>query len=242
MAACALDILIVEDNFSFAIELQMLLKGLGYTNLTLINEGEQALESIKADPPDLILMDIHLKGQLLGIDVAEAIAHLKIPVLFISVAEDSLYERAQQLPSTAGYLIKPVHPITLQSAIELVLSGVEQERFSAARHLSRPGTIILKQDQTLNKVELDDIVYAKSEGNYLRIYIANADFYLIRSSLKHFLSLLPSSQFVRVHKQYLISLRRFKSVDFKEMAIAMEGANVPLGESYRRSLMAMLGY
>jgi DNA-binding LytR/AlgR family response regulator len=242
MADHALDILIVEDNFSFAIELQILLKELGYTNLTLIDEGEKALEKITAAPPDLILMDIHLKGQLLGIDVAEKIAPLQIPVLFISVAEEGLYNRTQQLPSTVGYLIKPVHPITLQSAIELVLSGFKQNRFSAARHLSRPGTIILKQDQTLNKVELDDIVYAKSEGNYLRIYIANADFYLIRSSLKHFLSLLPSGQFVRVHKQYLISLRRFKSVDLKEMVIAMEGANIPLSESYRRSLMAMLGY
>ena len=56
----ALKILIIEDDFSFALDLQMLVERLGYTALGIVDTGEQALQFIKRNPPDAILMDIDL--------------------------------------------------------------------------------------------------------------------------------------------------------------------------------------
>jgi DNA-binding response OmpR family regulator len=160
MGGKPVEILIVEDNYSFALELEMLLKELGYHNISHLENGEKALQRILTLPPDLIILDMHLKGKLLGIEVAEAVAHLSIPILFISVAGEALYNRTQQLPNSIGYLVKPVHPITLRSAIELALSGLEKDSLKVAKREITSPFILLKQEQTYYKVGLTDIVYA----------------------------------------------------------------------------------
>ncbi|WP_282784736.1 LytR/AlgR family response regulator transcription factor [Phaeodactylibacter xiamenensis] len=241
MPGSSLEILIIEDNYSFALELEILLKDLGYNNIAHIEDGERALLRISKLPPDFILMDMHLKGELLGIDIAEKVVDMNIPILFITVSGEEFYKRAKNLPHTAGYLVKPVHPITLQSTIERVISGLNQEQFSAVPHVSQKETLILKQDQTLHKVLINDIVYGKSEGNYLRIYISPSDFFLIRSSIKSFLTLLPKNRFARVHKQYFVSIKHLRSVDLKEFLLKMDGLSLPLSERYQKGLLKALG-
>jgi DNA-binding LytR/AlgR family response regulator len=240
MGGKPVEILIVEDNYSFALELEMLLKELGYHNISHLENGEKALQRILTLPPDLIILDMHLKGKLLGIEVAEAVAHLSIPILFISVAGEALYNRTQQLPNSIGYLVKPVHPITLRSAIELALSGLEKDSLKVAKREITSPFILLKQEQTYYKVGLTDIVYAQSDGNYVWVYTLSERFF-IRSTFKEFLATLPPRDFLQVHRQYVIGLRHFRSANFVDAIVHVGAFDVPLGKQYRESLNAFLG-
>ncbi len=240
MSGKPVDILIVEDNYSFTLELEMLLKELGYHSISHLEDGERALQRILKLPPDLILLDMHLKGKLLGIDVAEAVAHLSVPVLFISVAGESLYDRTQQLPNSIGYLVKPVHPITLKSSIDMALSGLKQRTLPAGREEAPPQSVLLKQEQTYYRVAFTDIVYGQSDGNYVWVYTLSERFF-IRSTFKDFLAMLPPGDFMQVHRQYVIGLRHFRSVNFVDAIVHVGTFEVPLGKQYRESLNAFLG-
>ena len=96
----ALQILIVEDDFSFALDLQMLIEELGYQCFGIVDSAEKAYELINKRPPDAILMDIDLKGQMSGIDLAERIQNKNITVLFVTSHKDEkTYLRAKSLNS-----------------------------------------------------------------------------------------------------------------------------------------------
>ncbi len=125
-------ILIVEDEFLAAIYLQRELTRSGYTVSQLIATGEEAIESVEQEQPDLVLMDIRLAGAIDGIEAArEIVSRHTIPIIFMTgYSDDETRERAQRL-APAAYLIKPLHIYQVKSAIESALAAmakqVEQE-------------------------------------------------------------------------------------------------------------------
>ena len=124
MSLTPLKILIVEDNLSFALELEMLLDEMGYTDTLRADHSGTALDYIYSQEPDLILMDIDINGNLSGLQLGEKIAHLDIPVLYITALQDAPYQEASRQSNTIGYLVKPVQPLTLRSAIDLAIAKV----------------------------------------------------------------------------------------------------------------------
>jgi PAS domain S-box-containing protein len=116
-------ILIVEDEVIIAQDLKQKLESLGYQKPRICTSGEEAIEAIKSRVPDLILMDIRLKGTLSGIDTAERIHQtLDIPVIFLTAHADTktLEQAKQSLPY--GYLVKPLEDErSLYASIEIAL-------------------------------------------------------------------------------------------------------------------------
>lgn len=122
------NLMLVEDERIVAFDLKNQLQSMGYTVCALVASGEQAMERVPVDVPDLILMDIHLEGALDGIDAAVRIqAEHKIPVIFLTAyAEDETLRRA--LASRPfGYLIKPCEARELHAMIQMALARREVE-------------------------------------------------------------------------------------------------------------------
>ena len=130
MSLAPLKILIVEDNLSFALELEMLLDEMGYTDTMRADHSGTALDYIYSQEPDLILMDIDINGNLSGLELGEKIAHLDIPVLYITALQEAPYQEASRQSSAIGYLVKPVQPLTLRSAIDLAIAKVQAQKES----------------------------------------------------------------------------------------------------------------
>ena len=84
MESFKLDILIVEDNLSFSLELAILVNDIGYNVIGPVDNAKEALELIYGRKPDIILMDHEIKGDMMGIELGEKIQHLKNPALFTS--------------------------------------------------------------------------------------------------------------------------------------------------------------
>jgi len=132
-------ILIVEDELLIARHIEQMVKNLGYQALGVVESGEQALEATRDLSPDLVLMDIRLKGELDGVEAATRIwKYYSIPIVYLTAYadEDTLIKATSAEPF--GYLIKPFEEKELLVAIELAFykHQVETENKEKRRWLN----------------------------------------------------------------------------------------------------------
>ena len=122
-------ILIVEDECVVAMDLAENLKSIGYNIAKTVISGEDAIAEARNSRPDLILMDIMLKGKLNGIEAAQQIKQeLDIPVIFLTAySNDELITKAKAA-EPVGYIIKPFNWIELKTNIEIALLKDENRR------------------------------------------------------------------------------------------------------------------
>ena len=121
-------ILIVEDESIEAMGIELSLNSFGYEVVGIAYTGEEALQKVAELKPDLILMDIILKGKIDGIEAASIIKDdYDIPVIYLTAhPENSAVERAK-LTSPYGYIIKPYNKTELKNVIDLALAKHEME-------------------------------------------------------------------------------------------------------------------
>lgn len=121
-------ILLVEDEVIVAQDIKRTLESFGYPVPYMATTGEDAIEKALEYMPDIILMDIVLKGELNGIEAVSEIKNLDIPVIYLTAhSEESTIDRAK-LTAPAGYIIKPYDPMELKYAIELALYKNRMEK------------------------------------------------------------------------------------------------------------------
>ncbi len=133
-------ILIVEDESIVALDLKQRLQFLGYEVVAIASSGEQAIEQAASSQPDLVLMDIKLKGKMDGVEAAEVIRDRHgLPVIFLTAyADKETLDRAKHT-QPYGYLIKPFEDKDLRTTLEIALykhwaevAEREQRSFAAA--------------------------------------------------------------------------------------------------------------
>ena len=125
-----INILIVEDNTIVAEDIKVRVERMGYHVTDCVTRGETALHNVDKNPPDLILMDIKLKGRMNGIETAASIhdAHLDIPVIYLTAyADEDTLERAK-LTEPFGYIVKPFEDKELRSALEIAIYKHRMDR------------------------------------------------------------------------------------------------------------------
>ncbi|NOZ62183.1 MAG: PAS domain S-box protein [Calditrichaeota bacterium] len=115
-------ILVVEDDNIIGMEIRDRVQTLGYSVPEVISYGEQAIDKARKYVPDLILMDIQLRGSIDGIQAAEAIRQeLDVPVIYLTAyADDNTLARAK-ITEPFGYVLKPFEERDLASTIEMAL-------------------------------------------------------------------------------------------------------------------------
>ncbi|MCK5227771.1 MAG: response regulator, partial [Desulfobulbaceae bacterium] len=114
-------ILIVEDELIVAKDIENCLTKLGYSMTGIVASGEEAVRKVDELRPDLVLMDIVLKGEMNGIEAAEEINTLNIPVVYLTAHADTDTLDRAKTTAPYGYIIKPFDERMLQSTIEITL-------------------------------------------------------------------------------------------------------------------------
>lgn len=123
-------ILVVEDEFIVAADLSARLKKLGYQVVGTAASGLEAIEKVWRESPNLVLMDIVLKGEMNGIATAETIKKgYNIPIIFLTAYADRKTFTKAQTTEPFGYICKPFQEKNLQMAIEIALQrhGIETQ-------------------------------------------------------------------------------------------------------------------
>ena len=115
-------ILIVEDESIVALDLRMRLRNLGYDVTAIVASGEEAILQAGITLPDLIIMDIRLKGDIDGIEAAAVInTQFDIPVIFLTALNDADTKQRASNIGNHGYILKPFKVEELHAAINQAL-------------------------------------------------------------------------------------------------------------------------
>lgn len=115
-------ILIVEDEGIVARDIQNMLKRLGFARSTIAYSGREVLSRAREFRPDLVLMDIKLKGKIDGIQVAEQLRNkFDIPIVFLTAYSDHNTLQQAKISVPYGYILKPVEMRELQTGIDMAL-------------------------------------------------------------------------------------------------------------------------
>jgi DNA-binding LytR/AlgR family response regulator len=234
MGTESIRIMIVEDDLSFALELEMLLDDMGYILAGRADHAETALALILQEKPDLVLMDIEIRGGMDGTGIGQAIAPLGIPVLYISSQTDDHYRKAREQTGTIGYLVKPVDAITLRSAIEMAVlasnrrSGQEKSDDEVAT--LKGEYVFIRDRRRLVKIRINEIRWIRADGPYACLCTGDQQF-LLSTHLGALEEKLQDHPFARVHRSWLIHCDHIDSIE--EDVVRIGGERVPVGKSHR---------
>lgn len=230
-------ILIVEDELIIAEDMQGMLQELQHEVIGIGSDYNEAEEILSHETPDIALIDIHLRGTDDGIKLAQDIKkRLSIPVIFItSFSDKTTVERAKQVRPD-GYIVKPFEKDDLYTAIEIAIFNHQQSQ-QDSQNLERDDTenviikdsIFIRKDYMLIKILFDDLIWIKSELNYLELH-CQQNKHLIRSTMKEFVDKLPSHIFLQVHKSYSINLKYISAID--HTSIWLNKVQIPIGRTY----------
>jgi two-component system response regulator LytT len=203
-------ILIVDDEVLIAEFLKDVLISLDYTVLKLAHNKNQALLQLKEFMPDLVLLDIRMKRQLEGIEIAKEInAHYNIPFIFITAHSDKDIVQKALDTKPAGYITKPFKKMDVFAAVHLVQSNKEifTEKY-----------LIFKDGYENVKLLVDDVLYAQCDNNYIHIFTADKK-HTLRSSLEWLKENLPHELFHQTHRSYIVNITKITKSNSKSVFI-----------------------
>ena len=152
---------------------------------------------------------------------------------------------------TTGYSEYAVEGFNL-NAVDYLLKPFEYERFLKAvekakeyhnfLHKKNPGTqqyLFVKVDYSITKIPLEDILYIEGQDNYLKIYLTNGKYVLVRMSMKTICQQIPAEDFLRIHRSYIVP---FRKVDYVRNKTAHIGnLEIPISAQYQDEVMARFG-
>lgn len=240
-----LKILLVEDEGIIAADMENMLEKMGYEVLETAMDYEEAIERLDEATPDLILLDVNLGGRKDGIDLAVIInSKYQIPFIFTtSYTDGPTIERAKKV-SPIGYLVKPFKQVQLYTTIEMAMFSIAKqpqpdkvEKETESDGLVIKDALFIKDKYRYTKLPLSDILWLKSEGNYVEIHLQDRK-ELIRNSLSQFLEKLNKNNFFRTHKSYAANLDFLTQIEPTEIFIL--DTAIPITKNYHDELIQRL--
>lgn len=242
-------VLVVEDESIVAKDIQQSLIKLGYNVVGTASTGEKALALANELRPDIILMDIMLKGPMSGIDTsAEIKKDLSIPVIFLTAYTDESTLVKAKVTEPFGYIIKPFKEIDLHTSIEMALykhgkeKDIVKERdllYSIVENKDSKDYIFVKSNSRLIKLNTKEIYYIEALKDYVVINTLNSR-YTIHSTMKDIEKKMPLSDFIRVHRSFIVRIDKIATIDLPNLILENEKKVIPIGGSYKDDLVNRL--
>lgn len=237
-------ILIVEDEMIIGANISLQLSKLGYEVTGIVSRGEEAIAHVKQNKPDVVLMDIQLKGDLDGIEtVSRMNQNTQVPVIYLTAnADEENFERAK-LTNPYAFISKPFKKLDLQHAIELTMDRIDKkddpqsEEENVISPFVQSDCIYVRRNERMIKIMIKDIYYFEADRNYCKIYAKNKECLLVMT-LKEIDDKLPDEHFLRIHRSFIINLSHVDEVAGTHVVIGKKA--IPLSKTLRRELMNRL--
>ena len=241
-----INVLVVEDESIVSKDIQHSLKKLGYNIVGASATGEKAIEIAGSEKPDIVLMDIMLKGDMNGIEAAETIKYkYSIPVIFLTAYADESTLAKAKIRQPYGYILKPFKEIDLHTTIEIAIYKhvkeleVVKERnllYSIVDNKERGnGFIFVKSNSKLVKLKNNEIYYIEALKDYVVIRTKETR-YTIHSTMKDIDAKMGNEEFIRVHRSYIIRLDKLATIEYPNLTLENIDKVIPIGGSYRDDL------
>src|SRR5436853_7133690 len=184
--------------------------------------GKEALDFLSSAKPDIIFLDLEMP-KLRGMELIQCIDYK--PAIIITTAYSNFGFEAYQ-NDVIDYLLKPVSYSRFLKAVNKAVKFLTHEQY-ADTHLE----IEFRYEGSLKKINTDDLVYIQSIGNYIKLFLEKEKPILIQQTMKYIESLLPKSQFVRIHKSYMVKKSIITNIS-KATVTVKNKIELPLGRKY----------
>jgi len=235
-------ILIVEDELIIAANLSLQLTHLGYEVIGIIPRAEEVLFQISKQIPDIILMDINLKGDLDGIEVVHLIQkEYKIPIIYLTANSNEAHFNRAKETNPYAFVSKPYKKLELQRAIELTLVRIQEERNNEKslepineEPFILSDCIFVRSHDKMVKVCISNILYIEAERNYCKIHCKDKE-HLLVMTLKDIEEKLVSNTLLRIHRSFIVNLSHIDEIATNHVVIAKKA--IPLSVDLKKKLL-----
>lgn len=231
-----LSVLIVEDDPSFGLELEMLVEEIGCKVVGLVDNAAAALELIFSRDIDLVLMDVDIKGELNGLAIGRKIRHLNIPVLFITGMSTKEHYEEALMSNFVGYLVKPVNKYTLRTTVDLAFNKLQQGSEATAKEFIQDDFLFIRRNKVYEKVGRQDIVLIEGANDYVKLWTQDGQSYLLRQTMKGMEEVLKKWSFHRVHRSYIIKMEAIQAINFVSGEVTILDRTIPMNRKSRLEL------
>ena len=210
--------------------------------LELINKfdnGISALEFLKENEIDLIFLDIEMEG-FTGIQMLKVIKNK--PFVILTTAYDQYAIQAFDLDVT-DYLLKPISFERFYKSVEKVYDIITEKKHQTATTPlqlvnEEKNYIFVKTEYRMQRVDFKEILYIEGLKEYLIIKMITGRVITLQS-FKHMEEMLPSSNFIRVHKSYMVAIDKIEFIERNRIKISDK--LIPIGDTYKKVFYDTLG-
>lgn len=226
---------IAIDDEPLALELMQYYVSL-HSDLQLLATFEDALQArqyLQTHEVDLLFADINMPD-INGLQLVESLS--KRPMVVFTTAYKKFAYEGFELQAI-DYLLKPIGPERFATAIQKVKDAflLQQQKPTQAEKPS----IYVRSDYKMLRIVLDHIQYIEGLEDYIRIHVDGSRPVLTLMSLKAMEETLPADLFIRIHRSYIIPIKRIVTIQAKE--IQLPGISLPIGKKYQPAVLQLLG-
>lgn len=222
------------DSYHFGVEV--------FTDGENVATGVEAIHRIQ---PDLVILDIQMPDGN-GFDVLKSIPVKNFEVIFITAFQEFAIQAIKF--SALDYILKPIDSEELKQAIDSALNTItkktDESQLSVLQHnmqLNAKRRLVLKTQESVHVVEIDDIVRCESDKNYTLFFFKNGKKILVSKTLKDFDVLLSGLTFFRAQQSHLINLNYIERYDRHDGTIMMkDGSAIPLALARKEQFFEIL--
>ena len=236
--------IIIDDENLARVIIKTLCKD--FNELTFLNEFSNAIDAIKYlnedNDVDLIFLDIHMPS-FTGLDLIKTLKNP--PKIILTTSDPQFAIEAFQYDFIVDYLLKPMDENRFKKAIDKAKKSTNKttdvkENTNLGDNISNisfENNFYVNIDRRLIKIDLHSIYLVQVKGDYINIKTEEKN-YVVHATLKKIQEKLPDSLFLKVHRSYIINIK--KIIDIEDNSVLIKKEVIPVSRSKRPELMKRL--
>ncbi len=234
--------LVIDDENRTRELIVKMINSFGLVDIEAIQGGNNVssgIESIEENNPDIVFLDIQMPDGT-GFDLLKGLKQKNFELIFITAHEEFAIKAIKF--SALDYILKPIDQKELKAAVEKAIKAVDDKKediqFEALQNNINPSMkrrLVLKTQESVHVVELDNIIRCEADRNYTSFFLSGGRKILVSKTLKEYETLLSGHNFLRVQQSHLINLDYVDRYDKGNggSVVMKDGSEVPLSPAKR---------
>jgi two-component system, LytTR family, response regulator len=196
-------------------------------------EPVKAIQFLNREKIDLIFLDINMPD-INGMQLIQTLATK--PMVIFTTAYSNYAVESYNL-NAVDYLLKPITFERFLAAVNKASNQLSSQNKPIAKE-DETGTVFIKSGPHTYQVKIGDILYLEKDGNYITVHLKDKQI-LIRENMGDIFDMVPTTEFVRVHKSFVVAAKHISMIEVHQLSI--NGVKIPIGSTYRELLKERLG-